>query len=82
MIRPKKLLTIDINAFYNRIASRFTVRAVSKLAITFDIREGVSISLMKRGNVLIRGSESKKEALSIYEDCLELVKRESCSNDP
>ncbi|MFX1533799.1 MAG: ThiF family adenylyltransferase [Promethearchaeota archaeon] len=76
MIRPKKLMEIDIKAFYNRIASRFTVRAVSKLAITFDIKEGVSVSLMKRGNVLIRGPENKEEALSIYKECLELVTSE------
>ncbi|MFX1252938.1 MAG: ThiF family adenylyltransferase [Promethearchaeota archaeon] len=76
MIRPKKLLEIDINAFNNRISSRFTIRAVSKLAITFDIREGVSISLMKRGNMLIRGPESREEALSVYKECLELITSE------
>ncbi|MFX0093884.1 MAG: ThiF family adenylyltransferase [Candidatus Hodarchaeota archaeon] len=72
MVRPKEPIIIDLEASLRKISSRFTIKTSSKLGITFEIKEGVIVSLMRGGNALIRGIKSKKESLDVYNESLEL----------
>jgi adenylyltransferase/sulfurtransferase len=72
MISPRSPVSLDLDAATRVLEGRFQVRVQGRLGLTFDYSEGVSISLLKSGSMLIKGVGKKEEALRIYDNLMRL----------
>jgi len=67
MVSPKIPLALDLDRAAASIGSTFKLRVRAAFGLTFDYSEDVSVSLMKTGNMLIKGIESEEKALEVYD---------------
>ncbi len=74
MASPKSPLSLDMAEVSSVLRARFKVERRSVLGITFEYRPGVTISLMKTGNALVKGLSNKDEVASLYGDLLAVLK--------
>ena len=74
MISPKTPFTIDLDRAAKIIEKAFKLKIRATFGLTFNYSEHVTISLMKTGNMLIKGAEDEKEALLIYIKVFETLK--------
>ena len=73
MASPRSPMSLDMTEVSALLGVRFKIERRSILGITFEYRMGVSISLMKTGNALIKGVSSEGEAMRIYDKLLALL---------
>jgi adenylyltransferase/sulfurtransferase len=66
MISPKSMMTIELDKATDRIDREFKIKVRSTFGLTFDYSEKISVSLMKTGNMLIKGAKDRDEALQVY----------------
>jgi len=64
-INPEKPLKLNLNAVYETVRRRFTVRLKSHLAIIFDYK-GMEVSLFNGGRMLIKNVKNEAAALKAY----------------
>jgi adenylyltransferase/sulfurtransferase len=73
MVTPNQEVTIDIGNAGKILAEKYKVKTVSNYGVTLNIGNKVSVSLMKGGNMLIKGVESVDRAQRIYDDIMKLI---------
>ena len=73
MASPRIPLSLDMTEVSAILGERFKIQRRSILGITFEYRLGISVSLMKTGNALIKGLSSKDEVMRIYNELLALL---------
>ncbi|MCJ7634056.1 HesA/MoeB/ThiF family protein [Candidatus Bathyarchaeota archaeon] len=73
IVSPKSSLTIDLNRAAEILGSVFKLKTRAAFGLTFDYSELVSVSLMKTGNMLIKGVSNEKEALLVYDKVITTV---------
>ena len=67
MIVPERKQDIRLELVLEKILQEFNLVKQGKLAFTFSYSEDTTVSIFQGGNVLIRGLETKEQALKIWE---------------
>jgi len=67
MISPKTPLSLDLDKAAEIVGKVFKLKIRAAFGLTFDYSEDVTVSLMKTGNMLIKGVADEKEALLLYD---------------
>lgn len=73
MISPTIPTSLDLEEAARVLEGNFRIRVQGRLGLTFVYSDGVSVSLMKSGSMLIKGIGRKEEALRIYDDLMGLL---------
>jgi adenylyltransferase/sulfurtransferase len=73
MISPKTPLSLDLDRAAEIIGKTFKLKIRAAFGLTFDYSERVTVSLMKTGNMLIKGAGDDKEALAISDAVLKAL---------
>ena len=71
MVVPTKNIPFNFKQVLKNISSEYSILKEGKLAFTFHFTEEVIITIFRGGNALIRGINSKKSALALWEDLKE-----------
>ena len=74
IVTPKRQFSVDLERAMESLVSKFKVKIRSQLGITFDYSSDISISLMRTGNMLIKGVNTQEEALRIYDQIASMFK--------
>ena len=74
MASPKQPLTLNLAEVADLLKEQFKIKLRSSFGLSLEQSDGVSISLMKTGNALIKGVSDKKDAISIYDKLLTVLK--------
>jgi adenylyltransferase/sulfurtransferase len=74
MVTPKQEVTINIGDAGKILAKKYKVRIMANYGVTLNVSDKISVSLMKGGNMLIKGTESADKAQQIYNEIMKLVK--------
>jgi len=75
MASPLQPLTLNIDEVASILEEHFTIKLRSTFGVTLERPDGVSISLMKTGNALIKGVSDEKDATAIYDELMTTIKR-------
>lgn len=73
MVTPNQEVTINVGDAGKILAEKYKVRIVSSYGVTLNVNEKISVSLMKGGNMLIKGTESADKAQQIYNEIMRLI---------
>ena len=73
MVSPRQPAALDMTEATNVLGTRFKVRIKAQFGITFNYSDDVSISLMKTGNMLVKGVVEKQDALRLYDEVIKLL---------
>lgn len=73
MVSPKRVISLDINKAAKAIGAKFNLKIKGYIGITFDCAENISVSLMKTGNMLIKGVSKEKDALRLYDEIIQII---------
>jgi adenylyltransferase/sulfurtransferase len=73
MISQRTPLSLDMAKVASKLESMFRVKVKGPIGITFDYSDEVSVSLMKTGNMLVKGVEGEERALQIYDEVLQAL---------
>ena len=74
MASPQHPLALNLAEVAAFLEKRFKIKLQSNFGIAFEHSNGVTISLMKTGNALIKGVSEKQDAIKIYDDLLDILK--------
>ena len=72
-ITPGKTLSLDIPKLALALRERYKLNMTTQFGVTLAYSDGVSVSLLKGGNALIKGATGRKEALRIYDELMSLA---------
>ncbi len=70
MISSKGPVILDMVKATDILGTRFTIKIRARYGVTLDYSDGISISLMKTGNMLVKGVKDKEGALQLYEEVM------------
>ncbi|HID17228.1 TPA: HesA/MoeB/ThiF family protein [Candidatus Bathyarchaeota archaeon] len=73
MVSTMKVKSFNLRNVAEILRGKFKIKVRSNFGLTFDYCDGVSVSFMKTGNMLIKGVKTKEEAEKIYSAVLEMV---------
>jgi adenylyltransferase/sulfurtransferase len=73
MVTPKQQVSINTLEAGKILAKKYKVRIVASYGVTLNVSDKISVSLMKGGNMLIKGTESTDKAQQIYNDIMKLI---------
>ncbi len=73
MASPGRPLTLNLNEIANILGKQYKIKLHSNFGIAFEYSEGVTVSLMKTGNALIKGVSDKNNATNIYNTLLSRI---------
>lgn len=73
MVSPKGKVSLDMAEVTDLLTKRFRVKIRANMGVTFDYSDTVSISLMKTGNMLVKGIADKEGALKVYDEIMNLL---------
>ncbi|MCW4038812.1 MAG: HesA/MoeB/ThiF family protein, partial [Candidatus Bathyarchaeota archaeon] len=75
MASPKQPLTLNLAEVADLLKEQFKIKLRSSFGLSLEQSDGVSISLMKTGNALIKGVSDKKDAIIIYDKLMTVLKK-------
>lgn len=78
MASPKQPLALNLADAADLLKEQFKIRLRSSFGLSLEQSDGVSISLMKTGNALIKGVSNKKDAITIYDKLMIALKKTGC----
>lgn len=73
MVTPRGEVSIDVGDAGKILAKKYKVRIVANYGVTLTVSDKVSVSLMKGGNMLIKGVDDAEKAQRIYDDIMKLL---------
>lgn len=73
MVSPKTPLVLDLDRAFENIRKVIKMKIRAAFGLTFDYSEQMSVSLMKTGNMLIKGAGSEKEVILVYDEVMRVV---------
>jgi adenylyltransferase/sulfurtransferase len=73
MVTPSLQSSIDIRAAGEALSKKFKVRLIASYGVTLDFNGRISVSLMKGGNMLIKGATSNEVAQKVYDEIMRLI---------
>jgi adenylyltransferase/sulfurtransferase len=68
-IAPAIMKQIDSKAIAESVSSEYTIKE-SERWLTVETPAGVKITLMARGNAIVKGTDSEEEALALYQEIM------------
>ena len=71
-VTPAKRISLDMPKAAELLSKKFHVKVRAHFGVTFDT-DGISISLMKTGCMLIKGVKDQEIALKMYDDIMRVV---------
>jgi molybdopterin/thiamine biosynthesis adenylyltransferase len=77
MVTPREQVSMDMKVTGRILSQRFKVKLTGEYGVTLDVNDRVSVSMMKGGNVLIKGAKNSDEAKQIYNEIMKLLKSSS-----
>jgi adenylyltransferase/sulfurtransferase len=77
MISPRSMVTINLEKATDRVEEEFRMKVRAAFGLTFDYSEKISVSLMKTGNMLIKGVKDREEALQVYDRIMKMLEAAS-----
>jgi molybdopterin/thiamine biosynthesis adenylyltransferase len=77
MASPRTPLTLNLDEITPLLKKRFKMNLRSNFGLSFEHSKGITISLMKTGNALIKGLSDKRDAIKIYNELLNIVQNTS-----
>lgn len=73
MISTKGKVSLDMAEAIDLLSTRFRIKVRANMGVTFDYSDTISISLMKTGNMLVKGIAEKEGALKVYDEIMKLL---------
>lgn len=73
MASPRTPLALNLDQITPLLETRFKIKLRSNFGISFEHSKGITISLMKTGNALIKGLSDRKDAVKIYNELMEIM---------
>jgi len=73
MVSPKTPLSLDLDEAAEIVGKVFKLKIRAAFGLTFDYSERVVVSLMKTGNMLVKGVGDDKEALTVYDRVMKVL---------
>jgi len=70
MISSKDPVLLDMIKAADVLGARFRIKIRARYGVTLDYSDGISLSLMKTGNMLVKGVKDRKEALQLYDEVM------------
>ncbi|NIQ06111.1 MAG: HesA/MoeB/ThiF family protein [Candidatus Korarchaeota archaeon] len=70
MISSKDSVLLDMVKVNEILGNKFKIKIQARYGITLDYSDDISVSLMKTGNMLVKGVKNKKEALQLYDEVM------------
>jgi adenylyltransferase/sulfurtransferase len=78
MVSSKGKVSLDMAEAADLLSRKFRVKVRANMGITFDYSGTISISLMKTGNMLVKGIAEKEGALKVYDEIMKLLVSRVC----
>jgi len=73
MVSSKGSVLLDMVKAADILGTRFRIKIRARHGVTLDYSESISISLMKTGNMLVKGVKDKEGALQLYEEVMKYL---------
>lgn len=73
MASPRTPLALNLDQITPLLEKRFKIKLRSSFGVSFEHSKGITISLMKTGNALIKGMLSIKDAVKIYDELIKMI---------
>jgi adenylyltransferase/sulfurtransferase len=73
MVTPHGEVSINVGDAGKILAEKYKVRIVANYGVTLSVSDKVSVSLMKGGNMLIKGVEDAEKAQRIYDEIINVL---------
>jgi molybdopterin/thiamine biosynthesis adenylyltransferase len=73
MVAPNQEVTIDVGDAGKILAKKYKVKILASYGVTLNVSDRVSVSLMKGGNMLIKGVENAEKAQRIYDEIIKVL---------
>ncbi len=73
MVSSRGLVLSDMARVATVLGTKFRIKVQARYGVTLDYSDGISISLMKTGNMLVKGAKDKKEALQLYDEVMKYL---------
>ena len=73
MVTPNQQSSIDIQAAGKTLSKKFRVKLAASYGVTLDFNDRISVSLMRGGNMLIKGATTNEEAQMVYDEIMRLI---------
>jgi len=70
MVSCRGSVLLDMIKAADILGTRFRIKIQARYGVTLDYSDDISISLMKTGNMLVKGVKGKKEALQLYDEVM------------
>jgi hypothetical protein len=75
MASPRTPLALNLDEIIPLLEKRFKINLRSNFGLSFEHSNGITVSLMKTGNALIKGISDKRDAIKIYNELLNIVQK-------
>ena len=73
MASTRTPLALNLDQITPLLEKRFKIKLRSSFGVSFEHSKGITISLMKTGNALIKGMSSRKDAVKIYDELIKMI---------
>ncbi len=73
MVSSKGPLLLDMVKATDILGTKFRIKIQARYGVTLVYSDDISISLMRTGNMLVKGAKDKKEALQLYDDVIKYL---------
>jgi molybdopterin/thiamine biosynthesis adenylyltransferase len=77
IVTPNQQSSIDIQAAGKALSKKFKVKLAASYGLTLDFNERISVSLMKGGNMLIKGANTNEEAQGIFNEIMRQIQNKA-----
>jgi len=77
MITPHEQVSMNMKETGRILSRKFKVKLAGEYGVTLDVSDTVSVSMMKGGNMLIKGARNSDEAKQVYDEIVKLLKSSS-----
>jgi adenylyltransferase/sulfurtransferase len=75
MASPRTPLALNLDEIIPLLEKRFKINLRSHFGLSFEHSNGITVSLMKTGNALIKGIADRRDAIKIYNELLNIVQK-------
>lgn len=82
MASPNQPLTLNLADVATILEKRFRIKLHTNFGLAFEYSESVSINLMRTGNALIKGVSDRKDAIEIYDELMNTLKKQQSLSSP
>lgn len=73
MVTQNQGAPIDIKSAGEILTRKFKVKVIASYGVTLNFSDRISVSLMRGGNMLVKGAESNEEAMAVYNEIMNLI---------